>query len=135
MNILVVDDHPIIRKQTISILNKDSKIDKVFRASNVMDAVQMVKIHTPEIVVLDFKLGNESGLDIIKKSKPYNPKCHYVVMSTSSKIENFQKALHYNIDGYILKKSTPNKLIKAIDNINNHKKYYDPKVLNQNCPD
>ncbi|WDV45639.1 response regulator transcription factor [Clostridiaceae bacterium M8S5] len=128
MKVLVVDDHPIIRKNISSILSLDHNIDRIFYASNVHDAVQMVKIHNPEMVFIDLRLGKESGLDIISKTRKYDIKSSFVILSNSTKIEDFNKAKKFDIDGYIYKKSSPKNLLNAIKIIKNNKKYYDPKV-------
>ncbi|WP_066499088.1 response regulator [Abyssisolibacter fermentans] len=129
MRVLIVDDHPLIRKGFCSILSCDNSIDEIFEAANVHDAIQMIKVHNPEITMIDLKLGKENGLQIVNKTKNYKTFNRFIILTSSIKKEDFIMAIQSNVHGYILKNAYASDILYAIHVIQRGKKYYDPKIV------
>ena len=69
MRIGIIDDHPLVREGLISILSLHEDFEVVGEATNCQEGIFMIIEKKPEIVIIDLKLGNQCGLDIIREVK------------------------------------------------------------------
>jgi two-component system nitrate/nitrite response regulator NarL len=129
MKLLVVDDHPLVRKGIISILSFEKNIESIKEASCVKKSYEMLQKFQPDIAILDLYLGNEDGLDIVKKAKERGLQTKFIVLTTSSKAEDFKRAKDMNVDGYLLKESFIEDILYAIKVVYRGKIFYDPSIL------
>lgn len=129
MNVVIVDDHPLIRAGLASILRNEDKLRIVGEASNRQEAMSLLETLQPDIAIVDHQLGRESGLDLIVEAKKQGVACQYVVLSSSSSEEDFRQAKNLGVAGYILKESLPEELVHALRMIGTGKKYYDQTIF------
>lgn len=129
MNVVIVDDHPLIRKGLSSILVNEKSLKVIGEASNSKEALAIFTALNPDIAIVDLRLGSESGLDLIVEAKRQGIACQFVVLSSSSLEEDFKQAKNLGISGYILKESLPEELVHALRMISNGRNYYDQKVF------
>ena len=129
MRIAVIDDHPIVRKGLIMVLELEPGLEVCGEASGVDKGIELIIKEKPELVLLDLRLGTESGLDIIEKVLAQGYKCKFAVLTSSVEREDFRRAEEKNVDGYILKEAHPEEVLFAIRLIEKGRKYYDPYVL------
>ncbi len=129
MKLLIVDDHPLVRKGIISTLSFEEKIEEIKEASNIAEAMNIIGIYRPEIVIVDLRLGKESGLDLISqaKSKKYTSK--FMVLTSSIQREDFEKAKEIGVDGYILKEAFAEDILYAFHVVARGKKFIDPELM------
>lgn len=128
MRLILVDDHPLVRKGLISVLSLEKEFEVVGEAGNVREAVALINRLKPELALIDIRLGNESGLDILEK---YNKdaSCKYIVLTSSASGEEFKRAEEAGVQGFILKEALPEELIFAVRLVSRGRKYYDPGIL------
>lgn len=129
MNLLIVDDHPLVRKGIISILSNAKDINEIKEASNIEEAMSKIKKADIQMSMIDLKLGKESGLDIISKSKELNINMKFIIVTSFLSKDNFAKAEQLAVDGYILKEAFAEDILYAISVISRGKKYYDPEIF------
>lgn len=129
MRLLVTDDHPLVRKGVVSTLSFEDNIEKVYEASNVEEAMRLLSNEKPEIAIIDLKLGKEDGLDIVSKAKENRLKTKFIVLTSSSKQEDFRRAQKANVDGYILKDAFAEDIIYAFRVVARGKKFFDSGLL------
>ncbi len=129
MKVLIVDDHPLVRAGVKSILSLENNIEVINEAKNVEEALTLIRKNLPEIVLVDLRLGDRNGLEIVRKSKENRISSKFIVLTSSVKQSDFLKAEKFKIDGYVLKEALPDELIYAIRIVNNGRKYYDPVLL------
>lgn len=128
MKIAIIDDHPLARKGLASILSLEEDCETIIEATNVQEGIDIIDENRPDIALIDLRLGNESGLDIIKEvNQKVNSK--FVILTSSANKEDFLMAEHMGVDGYVLKEALPDELIYAIRLIRRGRKYYDPGLL------
>lgn len=130
MKVLVVDDHPLVRKGIISTLAFDQEIKAVTEASNVPEALEHLTRDQPDLTILDLYLGKEDGLGIVLNAKNRHMDSKFVVLTSSSREDDFKRAQEMNVDGYILKEAFTDDFMYAIKVIKRGKKFYDPTILN-----
>lgn len=129
MRVLVIDDHPLIRGGLKLALSQESDVETVWEASNIEEAIGMLNTNKPDISILDLKLGKEDGIEIVKKARNKSIKSKFVVLTSSSKREDFYRAQQQDIDGYVLKDAYTEDIIYALRVVARGKKYFDPELI------
>lgn len=129
MKVVIIDDHPLVRKGLKSILTLDGTMKILGEAENRREAMNLLKTVRPGLALVDLRLGNESGLDLIKEAKQQGATSKFVVLTSSTEEDDFRRAKEIGVDGYILKEALPEELIHALRIIKRGRKYYDPGVL------
>lgn len=127
MKIIIVDDHPLVRQGLASLISMEDDMELVGECSNVQEALLMIQNKKPDIAIIDLKLGQESGLDIVNASRKRT--CKYVILTSSASYIDFKKSEELNVDGYVLKEAMPEELLYALRLINKGRKYYDPVLM------
>jgi DNA-binding NarL/FixJ family response regulator len=129
MKVLVVDDHPLVRKGIISTLAFEKEIEQAFEASSVKEAISLLTKESPDITVIDLYLGKEDGMEVVNQAKARNLHTRFVVLTSSSRKEDFDRAQKADVDGYILKEAFTDEFMYAIKVINRGKKFYDSTIM------
>lgn len=129
LRIVIVDDHPLVRRGLSSVLSYEKDIEVIGEASNVREAIDVIRRTRPEQVLIDIRLDNESGLDIISKIDKKDIQCKFTVLTSSLGERDFKTAEELGVDGYILKEALPEEILYAIRLIGKGRKYYDPGIL------
>jgi two-component system, NarL family, nitrate/nitrite response regulator NarL len=129
LKIAVVDDHPLARKGITSILSLEDNFEVVGEAGNLNEAVDVICKTRPDISLLDLRLGRQSGLDVIKELKGKGVNTKFVILTSSSEEDDFQKAEEAGVDGYILKEAFPDEIVYAVNVISRGRKYFDPSIV------
>lgn len=129
MKVIIVDDHPLVRKGLKSILTLDDSMEVLGEATNRREAMELFKTLKPELALIDLRLGSESGLDLITEAIRLGSNCKFVVLTSSTEEDDFRRAKEIGVDGYVLKEALPEELIHALRIISKGRKYYDPGVF------
>jgi len=128
MKMLIVDDHPLVRKGLVSAFSAEKDIDSIKEASNVEEAVNILHSFNPDIAILDLRLGKEDGLEIVVQAKKEGVSTKFLILTSSSKKEDFIRAQKIGVDGFILKEAFAEDIIYAIHVLARGKKFYDPEI-------
>ena len=129
MKLIIIDDHPLIRKGLTSLFSLDGFIEVLGEATNSRDAFNLLSKTSPDLAIVDLRLGEESGLEFIKAAIKKGIICKFVVLTSSLEEADFQLAKEIGVDGYLLKEALPEELVHALLMISKGRKYYDPGVL------
>lgn len=129
MKLLIVDDHPLVRRGLVSVLQEEKDIEAIKEASNIDEAFNLIVRENPDIAIVDLKLGKENGLDLVKRSKRPNISTRYMILTSFISKEDFLKGEQLGIDGYMLKDAFFEDLFYAVRSISRGKKYYDPGII------
>lgn len=130
MKVLIVDDHPLTRMGIISMLNEDNSPFEIIEASSIQESLEMIKIHNPELVLLDLRLGEEDGISIVLEGKIINPKTKFIIISSYISKEAFKEAEKADVNGYILKDAMVEDIKYIMNLVLRGNKYYDPRIIN-----
>ena len=129
MNILIVDDHPLVYSGLRNILMSDDDIDETMQASDIKTGLELMKKYDFALALVDIKLKDESGIDFIIEAKAKYPSCKFVILSSSSAAGDFDSAMRANVDGYILKDAYPDDILYAVKSVIRGRKYFDSVFL------
>lgn len=129
MKILIVDDHPLVRKGIVSTLDFDEDIEEILEASNVEEAMAIIQNKKPVLTILDLNLASEDGLEIVSRSKSLRCNTKFLILTSSIRKEDYIRAKDIDVDGYILKEAFAEDILYAIHVIMRGKKFIDLEVL------
>jgi two-component system nitrate/nitrite response regulator NarL len=128
MNVLIVDDHPLVRKGILSALSCEEDINVISEASNIEEAITLINSKKPNLVIVDLYLGKEDGLEIIRKVKSNNISTKFMILTSSIKKEDYIRSEEVGVDGYILKDAFAEDIIYAIHIVLRGRKFIDPEI-------
>ena len=116
IKVVLVDDHPLIRKGLSQALNKD-EISVVGEASSLSEGVALLNSTTPDICIVDLNLGSASGIELIKVGMVQNPNCAFVVLTMEDDLDTLITAKAAGARAYITKGSSVENLIEVIKTV------------------
>jgi len=127
-HILVVDDHPLVRRGIIDILSI-VKEHEIYEAHNIAAAMAVMKTQRIDILLVDINLGKENGFELIGKAKKDYPDVKYVILTSSMNILDYKKAMELNVAAYIIKDAFIEDIIYALQVVKRGGKYYSPQII------
>jgi DNA-binding NarL/FixJ family response regulator len=131
LRILLVDDHKVVRLGLRTLLDSESDLQVVGEAGNAAEAIQLAGQLQPEVVLLDVRLPDRSGIAACQKIRQQWPKVQ-VLMLTSFADENLVlEAISAGAAGYVLKQLDTTDLLKAIRAVGQGEAVLDPAVTHQ----
>jgi DNA-binding NarL/FixJ family response regulator len=116
IKVVLVDDHPLIRKGLSQALNKD-EISVVGEASSLSEGVALLNSTTPDICIVDLNLGSASGIELIKVGMVQNPNCAFVVLTMEDDLDTLITAKAAGARAYITKGSPIENLIEVVKTV------------------
>lgn len=128
LNILVVDDHAIVREGLKSILAKAENLTVIDEAGNAPDAMALLRKHPCDLVLLDLSLPGKTGVDLLKMIRDELPKVRVLVLSTYPEDQYAVRVLKLGASGYLSKESAPELLVQAIRKVASGGKYVSPAM-------
>ncbi len=127
MKILIVDDHPLVRKGISQILTSNgAEIDE---AATGVDAFRKVCEQDYDIVLLDISLPGRSGLEILKLLKKERPRLPILILTMHPERQYAIRAMKAGAAGYVTKDCEPEKLILVIEHIVQKGRYLSKRVM------
>lgn len=129
-SILVVDDHPLVRRGIIDILSMNREQD-IYEAGNIAAAMTAIKRQQIDIIIIDINLGNENGFELAEKVKDSHPEIKRVILTSSVNIFDYRKAMELNVDAYIIKDAFIEDIVYALQVVSRGGKYYSPQIVQQ----
>jgi two-component system nitrate/nitrite response regulator NarL len=112
--VLLVDDHPLLRKGVSQLLELEDDIDVIGEASNGADAVQRALELDPDLVLLDLSMKGMDGIETLLAMRKANVTARIVVFTVSDDRTDVVSALKNGADGYLLKDTEPEELVDSI---------------------
>jgi DNA-binding NarL/FixJ family response regulator len=113
--VCIVDDNKDIRMALEQIIDMSEGYKLLAALENAEDALRTLPVLKPEVVLMDINLGEgESGIDCVRKLKADYPEMLFMMCTVYEDDEKIFEALEAGASGYVLKKTTPQKLVEAI---------------------
>jgi two-component system invasion response regulator UvrY len=128
LDILVVDDHAVVREGLKRILEECDDCVVAAEAGNVPDACAWLRRRSFDLVLLDISLPERTGLELLKTIKKELPKLRVLVLSAYREDHYAVRAFKEGADGYLNKESASESLIAAIRKVASGGKYLTPAL-------
>ena len=129
IRILIVDDHPVVRRGIQSLLSNHADFEVVGEAETVHSAFQLIEQLKPDIVLLDIRLADESGLELLNRIQLSETKV--LILTSFDDEEHIRVALQRGAHGFILKNVSDEMLCGAIRTIYQGGRVLSPRISDQ----
>jgi len=123
INVLIADDHAVVRRGIMQIISEDPEINVLGEASNSDEIMKQLFDHDWNVIVLDITMPGKNGLDVLIEIKNKRPEIKVLILSMHPEEEIALRALKTGASGYLNKDSVPGELIKAIRRVYSGGKY------------
>jgi DNA-binding NarL/FixJ family response regulator len=131
IRIVSVDDHPLLREGIAAIINSQPDVLLVSQAANGAEAIQQYRQHRPDVMLMDLRLPDLSGIDAMIASRAEFPEARIIMLTTFEGDVEIQRALEAGARGYLLKNMPPGELMQVIRQVHAGKKRVPPELAAQ----
>ncbi|MDA1035502.1 MAG: response regulator transcription factor [Chloroflexi bacterium] len=114
IRVVLVDDHAMVRQGIRDRLAKESDISVVGEAENREAGIALVDQLLPDVVVLDIRLHQDSGIEVAKKLRADHPQIKILILSAYDYDQYVRALARVRVDGYISKENSQEELVQAI---------------------
>jgi DNA-binding NarL/FixJ family response regulator len=118
IDILVVDDHPIVREGMVAILESQADFNVVAEAGNGAEALDLYKRHTPNVVMMDLQMPSVDGVAGIQGIRAFDADAKIVVLTAYDTDERILQAVQAGARGYLLKGAPREDIFRAVRVVN-----------------
>lgn len=129
--IYIVDDHALIRRGLATLIGGETDMEVCGQAEDAATALSQIMKILPDLVIVDISLKGNSGLELIKNIKAFNPKIQILVLSMHHESIYALRVLKAGARAYVMKQDVVNKVLDAIRRIRNGQLYVSDEVANQ----
>jgi two-component system, NarL family, invasion response regulator UvrY len=132
INILIADNHTLVRKGVRALLAHQSDLNVVAEAETYEEALEQLRKHSVEVVLLDVSLpvpaSARDGLDLIGEIRSLQPLARTLVLTMHTENAYAMRALRAGVNGYVTKDVTPEMLISAIRRVAGGAMFLSPSI-------
>ncbi|MCG9580784.1 response regulator [Vibrio tubiashii] len=126
--VLLVDDHPLMRRGINQLLSFEDEFNVVAEASNGAEAVAQNHEHKPDLILLDLNMKGMSGLDTLNALRADDCDATIVILTVSDSPADIEAIVQAGADGYLLKDTEPDELIELLKSSLQGNKSYSKEV-------
>ncbi|HKS11317.1 MAG TPA: response regulator transcription factor [Pyrinomonadaceae bacterium] len=131
IRIFSVDDHPLLREGIAALVNSQPDMVIAGEASTGAEALQLFKQLQPDVTLLDLRLPDTSGIDILIAIRTEFPDARVIMLTTFEGDVEIHRALQAGARGYLLKNMPPSELLDVIRQVHAGKKRIPPAIASQ----
>lgn len=121
---MLVDDHLIVRRGLASLISDEPDLSVVAEASSGEEAIALASVHRPEVIVLDLRLRDMSGIDVAEALRGHK----ILMLSSFMQEEDVRRVFDAGILGYLSKDKDSAELLKAIRAVGQGNRYLPPEI-------
>lgn len=114
IRVLIVDDHTIVREGLRTLLAEEAEIEVVGEAANGLEALGLVAMHQPQVVLMDLVMAGIDGIETTRRIRQMNSPCQVLVLTSFGDDQRVRDAVQAGAIGYLLKDVLKADLLRAI---------------------
>ena len=128
ITILLADDHDVVRKGMKMLLEDETDVKIVGEAYDGLDAIEKVKMLMPNVVILDLTMPRMTGIEAAKIISEEYPDVKILIFSMHNNREYIISSVENGANGYLLKDTGKQELMRAIKAVSDGRKYFPPEI-------
>ena len=128
LRLLVVDDHEVVRQGLVALLDRRSGFEVVAQAESVADAIALADRFEPDLVIMDVRLPDGSGIEACREIRAARPATRVVMLTSYPDEEAVLSAIIAGASGYLLKQIRGRDLVSALEAVGRGESLLDPAV-------
>ena len=128
IRVYLLDDHEVVRRGLFELLERDGDIEVVGDSGSAVEATARIPALRPDVAVLDGRLPDGSGIDLLRQIRPHKPNLPILILSMHPEEQFAVSLLRAGASGYITKDAVPELVVKAIRTLLNGRKYISTAV-------
>ena len=128
ITILLADDHDVVRKGMKMLLEDETDVKVIGEASDGLEAIEKVKNLMPNVVILDLTMPRMTGIEAAKIISEQYPEVKILIFSMHNNREYIVSSVENGANGYLLKDTGKEELMRAIKVVSEGRKYFPPEI-------
>lgn len=128
MKLLIVDDHAVVRAGLRLLLDDAKDIQEIYEAEDGETGYRSYQTHRPDVVLMDFSLGETSGIDCVTRIKTADPAARIMMLTIHDDAALVDMAMKAGALGYVTKSCDPADLLEGVRTVSLGKTYMGPDV-------
>ena len=128
IRILLVDDHFTARLGLSVPINGEPDMEVIAEAENAAEALKLYRKHEPDVVIMDYKLPDRSGVDALESIRMEFPGARVLMLTVFDGEEDIYRAVISGAAGYLTKSAGRNEILRAIRAVARGKKHFPPEL-------
>jgi two-component system, NarL family, response regulator DevR len=128
LRLLVVDDHEVVRQGLVSLLDRRAGFEVVAQAGSVAEAIAQAARHQPDVVIMDVRLPDGSGIEACREIRAAHPETRVVMLTSYPDEEAVLSAIIAGASGYLLKQIRGRDLVSGLEAVGRGDSLLDPAV-------
>ncbi|MCK4838908.1 MAG: response regulator transcription factor [Desulfobulbaceae bacterium] len=123
--LLIIDDHPLFREGLKSIMKFAPRFEIIGEANDGLTGLTLATELKPDIILTNISMLGIDGIELTRRLKTLLPESKVVILSTHSGLTHISLAMHAGASGYLLKSSSPAKVLEGITAVANNQTFMD----------
>lgn len=123
IKLFIVDDHYMITEGIRSMLADEPHLEWLGHAYDAASCRSFLKVHTPDVILMDINLPDTNGIDLCKEITASHPAIKVIGLSTFNQLSFITRMLDNGAYGYLLKNASKTEILAAIETVMKKKKY------------
>jgi two-component system response regulator DevR len=128
MRVMVVDDHEVVRQGIVALLSRREEFEVVAEAGTVAEAIASARRFVPDLVVMDVRLPDGSGIEACREIRSEMPETKVVMLTSYPDEEAVLSAIIAGASGYLLKQVRGRDLVSALEAVGRGDSLLDPAI-------
>lgn len=129
VRVFIVDDHPMLREGTQSSFERAPGIQVVGTAGDGSSALEQIATNPPDVLVLDIRLPDMSGVDVARQVRALFPQVGIVILTGYDDVHYARRLAQLDIQGYLRKTASSDEIVNAVRCVAAGGKVFDPEIV------
>lgn len=129
INVMITDDHTMIREGIKQLIEFDGNIKVVAEAGDGEECLEKIEKSKVDVLLLDINMPKKNGIEVLEEIRKKKMKVKVLMLTVHNEVEYLMKAVDIGVDGYVLKDTDSSELMKAITDIYNGETYIQADLI------